>query len=49
MEIVEYGGVFMGYVIEATEIDVVPAPGAAVLGVIGLGFANWRFRRRREL
>jgi len=27
----------------------VPAPGAVVLGVIGLGFANWRLRQRSEL
>ncbi|MHC4351496.1 MAG: hypothetical protein ACYTE3_08835 [Planctomycetota bacterium] len=28
-------------------VQVVPVPGAVLLGAIGLGFANWRMRRRR--
>ena len=28
---------------------VVPVPGAVILGVIGLAFASWKLRRRKEL
>ena len=28
---------------------VTPVPGAVILGVIGLAFASWKLRRRKEL
>ena len=39
-------GVFES-ILGVDDVQVVPVPGAFLLGAIGLGFANWRLRRRR--
>ena len=39
-------GVFES-ILGVDNVQVVPVPGAVLLGAIGLGFANWRMRRRR--
>lgn len=33
--------------VDNVDYTVVPVPGAVLLGAIGLGFANWRLRRRK--
>jgi hypothetical protein len=39
-------GVFES-ILGVDNVQVVPVPGAVLLGAIGLGFANWRLRRRK--
>ena len=45
-EIMDSIGAFES-ILGVDNVQVVPVPGAVLLGAIGLGFANWRLRRRR--
>ena len=36
-------------VVDGVSVQIIPAPGAFLLGCIGLAFANWKLRKRKKL